>query len=247
MRILFSTVAPDAAETAEAFGAGLELAQFCTAYNMDACFAETNDEVMGQLRRAEAPVLHGPFNELFPCAIDPLARELAAKRYRQAMGLCRRYGSEKLVLHGGYNPRLYYPVWYTAESVKFWREFLHEDPGVTVCLENVFEETPEMLLEIVGGINDSHLRICLDVGHVNAYSAVSAEKWVTMLAPFIAHFHIHDNSGAADTHSVPGEGSMPLKQLLHLAGELCPEATFTMEVTEAEKTALWLREKGFFG
>ena len=244
-QILFSTVAEDALSAAKRCGSGLELAQFCTACNMDERFAQTDAEVKTMLKALSAPVLHGPFNELFPCAIDPKARGLAAERYRQAAELCPVYGCAKLVLHGGYNPKLYYPMWYIPESVKFWKSFMAQDPDVTVCLENVFEETPEMLLEIAEAVDDRRIRLCLDLGHVNAYSAVPAETWLRIWAPYISHFHVHNNPGDADMHQCPGEGSLPMEELLHLAEELCPEATYTMEVLEAEKTAKWLEDKGF--
>ena len=116
---------------------------------------------------------------------------------------------------------------------------------MTVCLENVFEETPEMLPEIAEAVGDRRLRLCLDLGHVNAYSAVSAETWLRLWAPYISHFHVHNNSGGADMHQCPGEGSLSMEKLLHLAEELCPDATYTMEVPETEKTAKWLEDKGF--
>jgi len=103
-----------------------------------------------------------------------------------------------------------------------------------------------MLLEIAEGVNDARLRLCLDVGHVNAYSDVPVETWLRILAPHISHFHIHSNAGDADTHSAPGEGSVDVEAIMDLADRLCPEATFTMEVMQAAEAARWLSEKGFF-
>ena len=85
--IYLSTIAPDAVSVARKYGLGIEVAELCTAWNMDERFPEVD----GPVRRAVAVIpnttLHGPFNELFPCAIDPRARELAAFRYRQAIAL----------------------------------------------------------------------------------------------------------------------------------------------------------------
>ena len=90
--LLISTVAGDAATVARQYALGLELAEFCTAYNLDDAFAQTDRAVREKTAGLACRVLHGPFNELFPCAIDPRARELARLRYRQAVAAARGYG-----------------------------------------------------------------------------------------------------------------------------------------------------------
>ena len=74
------------------------------------------------------------------------------------------------MIHGGYTPWFKYPVWYVSQSIAFWKEFLKEDPGVDIMLENVLETTPDLIVDIVEGINDPRFRMCFDVGHINAYS-----------------------------------------------------------------------------
>lgn len=245
-RFHISTIDPQAHILAAKHGFGLEIAEYCTAWNMDAYFEETDRLVRGKLEGIPRRVLHGPFNELFPCAIDPRARELARERYRQALTLAKRYGASKVVLHGGYNPWIYHPVWYTEQSILFWKEFLGEIPEeITICLENVMEEKPGMLVNILEGVGDPRLRMCLDVGHVNAYSKILALEWLEDCAPYIGHFHIHNNSGEADTHRGLTEGTLPMARVLREAERLCPEATFTLEVGEAEQSVLWLLETIF--
>ncbi len=107
-RIFLSTIDPEAQDLARAYGLGLEIAEFCTAWNMDRDFPQTDVLVRQKLAGISRRVLHGPFNELFPCAIDPKARALAAERFHQAAALAQAYGAERMVLHGGFNPWLYY-------------------------------------------------------------------------------------------------------------------------------------------
>ena len=143
-QLFLSTIAPDAAEEARRHGLGLEIAEYCTAWNMDEQFETTHAAVTEELTGVGRRLLHAPFSELFPCAVDPKARELAALRYRQAIALARRYDARKIIIHGGFNERLYYPCWYTEQSIVFWKDFLKEDPGVDIVLENVLEEQPEI-------------------------------------------------------------------------------------------------------
>ena len=236
-QIYLSTVDPRAGELARELGLGVEIAEYCTAWNMDREYPQTDERLRGALAGNPRRILHGPFNELFPCAIDPEARDLAARRYRQAIALARDYGADKVVIHAGFNPWLYYPVWFREQSAVFWREFLAEDPGVEIVLENVLEQEPEWMTEILRAVDSPRLRLCLDVGHVNAYSPVDTAEWLRRCAPWISHFHLHNNNGTRDAHDPLFRGSIPMEELLTLAGDLCPEATFTLELPDAENSA----------
>lgn len=102
-KIYISTTASDAAEVARRWGLGLEIAEYCTAWNMDDEFVVTDVLVRKKLEGISRRVLHAPFNELFPCAIDRKARLLASERYRKAIELAKHYGAEKFIIYGGYN------------------------------------------------------------------------------------------------------------------------------------------------
>ena len=210
---------------------------------MDEKFDSVDGVVKQKLEGIFHSALHGPYNELFPCAIDKKARALAAERYRHAVELAKRYGSTKLVIHGGYNPWIYYPVWYVEQSILFWMEFLQEDPGVEIVLENVLETQPQWLLDIVKGVDDPRLKLCLDVGHVNAYSKIPATDWVESWAPYLSHFHIHNNDTSRDQHSPLNEGTIPMRELLERIDRLCPDATITLELMKARSSVEWLMEE----
>lgn len=227
-RIYLSTIDPNAGDLARQYGVGLEIAEYCTAFNMDQLFAQTDASVQQSIQGVNRRVFHGPFNELFPCAIDPLARELAAKRFRQAMALARNYGAKKLILHGGCHPRLYYPSWFVEQSVLFWREFLAQNPdSMEICLENVLDPEPGLLGAIVRQVNDPRLRLCLDVGHANAYSKIPAMQWIEDWGEYLSHAHIHNNDGTADTHSALYDGTLPMEALVKAI-----PGTMTLELPE---------------
>ena len=243
--IYLSTIAPDAVPMARKYGVGVEIAEFCTAWNMDERFSEVDTTLQMSLEGICRTTLHGPFNELFPCAIDKKARALAEERYRQAIDLAKNYGSQKVILHGGYNPWIYYPQWYVEQSVVFWKTFLRkQDPGIQIVLENVLETEPQWLLDIVKGVDDPGLRLCLDIGHVNAYSKRPLMEWLESWAPYLSHFHIHNNDGSRDQHNALREGNIPMKDFLLRAEELCPDATFTFELMKDEPSMTWLSQNG---
>lgn len=243
MKYFVSTISTDAVSVAREYGFGLEIAEYCTAWNMDEKFAGVDGVVRKKLEGVWGCTLHAPYNELFPCAIDPKARELAAYRYRQAMDLSKRYGASKVIIHGGYHPQIYFPEWYVEQSILFWKQFLEDAPGVQIVLENVLEEEPAWLLDIIKGVDDPGIRMCLDIGHVNAYSWVPVMDWLETCAPYISHFHIHNNDGSRDQHNGLGDGTIPMERFLARAEALCPDATFTLELMKDRPSVQWLAEK----
>lgn len=240
-----STIADDAEDMACKYGMGLEIAEFCAAYNMDEKLEETDPMVRKKIAGVEKRVLHAPYSELFPCAIDPMIRAIAKYRYRQSIVTAQNYSATKVIIHGGYNPRIYFPIWYTEQSAVFWKEFTEEIPGgMEICLENVFEEEPEMLYKILHEVDHPKIRMCLDIGHVNAYSKTKLEAWISMCGPYISHFHIHNNDTTWDTHSKLDEGTIPMKEVLEMIRTLCPDATYALEVLKAEPAVKWLVKNG---
>lgn len=240
-RFYLSTIDKHAHILAKQHGFGIEIAEFCTPWFLDDEFAQIDPKIREKLSCSDRFVLHAPFSELFPCAIDPKVRRIAAERYRQVIRVAQGYGIGKIVVHGGYNPRIYFPVWYTEQSVLFWKAFVQEIPeGMVFCLENVFEETPEMLTEIIRQVNSPKLRMCLDTGHVNAYSKVPVMEWLEGCADLAAHFHIHNNDTGRDSHSQLWEGTIPMQEVLTVIEEKCPDATVTLEMMNAAPSVRWL-------
>ena len=105
-------MAEEAEALAARYGLGLEIAEYCTASNMDDGFAQADAAVRCELARTDRAAFHLPFNELCPAAIDPRARRLAWERYRQGIALAGAYGINRLVVHSGYIPLVYDKIWF---------------------------------------------------------------------------------------------------------------------------------------
>lgn len=246
-KLYISTIASDDCAQARRYGLGLEIAEFCTAANLDAGFPEFDALVRRKMKSADRYVFHAPFNELSPAAIDPLAVDLARKRYRQAAETAKSYGIARMVVHSGYIPMIYYKSWMVERSVEFWKEYLERFPAdMELLLENVMEDSPELLIDIVRGVDDPRFRLCLDVGHANMMRKGPAlTRWIEATAPFLAHVHLHNNSGGSDLHDPLGKGTVPMAEALEQIVRLCPAATFTLENLLAGPSVAWLLEHGF--
>ena len=256
-QLYLSSIAPDAPDVAKQYGLGLELAQFCTAAFLDppeACFLSPDESLSGFLQQSLDDclaasgrfVLHGPFNELTPAAIDPLVVDITVKRYRQAFQKAQALGCKKLVLHAGFVPLIYYPEWFIARSIDFWKKLLADVPGtLTVCLENVMEPEPSMLLDIIRAIDSPRLRVCLDLGHANtSASREPPEAWLLACAPYLSHVHLHNNTGERDLHAPLFDGAMDIAALLRTLDRLAPEATVTLELSSCAASVQWLAAQG---
>ena len=245
-RLYLSTLSDKAAGVGRRYGLGLEISEFCTAYNMDKDFLKWDERVKGELQGINKRILHAPFNELCPAAIDPLIVEVAKRRYEQAFRLAQGYSINRMVIHAGHVPAIYYNTWFVERSVEFWREFLSCKPeNLCIMLENVLETDPEPLAEIVQKVGDPRLGLCLDMGHANINSKRHLIEWIDVLHPYLKHVHIHDNEGIRDQHLELGEGTIPMERVLRRIEELCPETTYTLETMNPESSVRWLMGKAF--
>lgn len=234
-------------------GLGIEIAEFCISDNMELKFDEVLPHVETLVSAAKYKTLHAPYNELYPMAIEPLVVEVAYKRYSQAWEYCKRFGASKMIVHANYNDDLYFPGWFIDRHTRFWKRFLSEHEGdIVICVENVGERDPELITGIIKGVDDLRLRMCLDVGHANL-SGIEPIEWVRTCAPYVSHYHIHNNFGApkegkrswGDRHLGLGNGIIDMKALLDLAEELTPDATAAIESYEPEASVQWLKDNGF--
>lgn len=247
-RLYLSTIAADAEIAAAEYGLGLELAEFCTASNMDEDFFLWDTVARDKMKSARRHVLHAAFNELCPSAIDPLVLGIAKKRYRQAWELARGYNINRIVVHSGYVPFVYFPEYFVRRSVDFWREFLCDKPSdLALVLENVLEDAPDMLVDIVKGVGDPRLKLCLDAGHANiTKKGITIEEWTAAVLPHLGHVHLHNNRGWPDSHGPLWDGEMDMKNLLRLVAEGAPEATLTLEIRDSCRSSVeWLVERGY--
>lgn len=246
-RLYLSTIAEDDFDMAEEYGLGLEIAEFCTAMNMDGELYEIFDgNVRIKMRSADRFVFHGPFADLAPCCIDPRVRQVSMERYIQAVKLAEHYGIKRIVLHSGFIPQVHFPHWYHEEGEKFWKELLAQLPqDVEIYLENVMDPNPGLLTSLVRKVADPRLGLCLDVGHANATESHTVLQWLEAFKPWLRHVHIHNNDGIHDRHDALNEGTIDMRAVLDWLNEHAPDATITIENMTCCDSVQWLEEEGY--
>lgn len=251
-----ATVSEDFRQYVQLHGLGVELDFFCMAENMEGSRYDSYRAEIEQLVRecglaGSDMILHAPFNELHPAAIDPEALALIGKRMDQAYGICSSLGIDKMVVHSGYLPFVYFKSWHCDKSISFWGNFMRDKPETfTLCIENVLEDEPYMMAELMEKLRadgkHDNVGICLDTGHANCMSDIDVKVWIEVLAPYIKHIHIHNNDGKHDYHDSFDKGTLDMRELLEFADDICSEnVTYTSEVIDCAAAVNWLQENKF--
>lgn len=249
-RLYIATVCAQHKEILDKYGIGIELDQFCTAVNMEGDEKRAADKEINELITVSAgQVLHAPFNELFPAAIDPRARQLAMDRFNEAAELAAHYGAKKMVVHSGYVPFVYFKEWHNDRSVEFWEEFMADKPDdFVITVENVLDEEPYTMVKMMEKITNPNIRLCLDAGHALCVSEIPVMEWLEVMAPHLGHLHIHNNDGVHDFHRPLTDGLLDMEGFLDKAIELCREdTTITIESLDGIDSMEWLAQKGYLG
>ena len=189
--------------------------------------------------------MHGPFGDLVPGSFDPKVRQVARERILQFINIAVQFGASDLVLHNGYTPNTTPVDRWIPRAAAFWRDILQAVPaGMRVHLENLLERTTFVLSDMIDRVGDPRLGLCMDVGHVHAFSSDTPMTWVATLGASITYVHLHDNLGDRDAHLALGQGSAPLRATLALLEERAPEAVWAIEGPVMPSLA-WLHANGF--
>jgi sugar phosphate isomerase/epimerase len=152
--------------------------------------------------------LHGPFLDLKPASPDKEIRRVSQIKYRRTLEIAHELDVQYVIFHSQINPYLnqaFLRELNNKQAAAFWNAMMDVTPYTgEVVIENVFEESPYMLRELIDAIHHDRISINLDIGHSNlGYS--SLKEWIHVLGDRISYMHIHGNSGFEDQHKVPSD------------------------------------------
>ena len=194
-------------------------------------------------RDTAGDTVHGAFLDITVCSSDPLIRNASDFRVRQSIGITRRLGARGVVFHTNYlsdfKSRSYRDQWVEG-NILYWSGICREFPDVNIFLENMFDESPELLSRVAQGLKDvPNFGVCLDIAHA-FLSDVPVDEWVTALAPYVKHIHINDNDGKEDLHLPVGDGNIDWSVLKDRA-LFCNDPSILIEVNGEDRLISSLR------
>lgn len=150
--------------------------------------------------------LHGPFLDLRPASPDLSIRDISYSKYLNILDICYKLNMDYVIFHSQINPYLNEPFIQdlnNRQNKEFWDKILKNSKYKgTILIENIFEESPQMLKEYIETVNRENIKINLDIGHAKLGRA-SLEEWIRELKDHIAYMHIHSNNGLYDMHNSP--------------------------------------------
>jgi sugar phosphate isomerase/epimerase len=154
--------------------------------------------------------MHAPFVDMSPGGIDSKVRQVTLERYLCVIQIARELQPQCVVFHPGYDKIFYgnQKDRWLANSIQTWEVMLSHSGNLTLCVENVFEEHPTLLLSLLQALDSPQVGHCFDTGHFNLFAQCTLDEWFEKLGPYIREVHLHDNHGVVDDHLAIGEGEI---------------------------------------
>lgn len=181
---------------------------------------------------------HAPFWDLNLGTKIIELQDAMMKIYNEAYYIAKDLNCTEMVIHSNYKPGTDWYSGWINRAKSFLEKFLRDkDDSIIICIENQFESDSELFINLIDEVYDSRVKICLDIGHVNANSNMSVEEWIKSLNDRIAYYHLHNNHGKQtilgynkdDEHLGIGNGSIDISKILKLAEEYTPNAIWNIE------------------
>jgi sugar phosphate isomerase/epimerase len=185
--------------------------------------------------RAVGVHTHGPIFDLNPGSLDPVVRKHTRRAFERALEVAHDLGATGITFHTGFNPLLpesILPGWMSL-SLETWNRLatLAETVGVALTVENMFERTPQLLLDLADALESDGLRFCLDVSHTAIYSTLGLPRWWEELAPRLRVVHLNDTDSFSDEHLAIGRGTLDFKDVFRRAAGLTNDPILVLEMS----------------
>ena len=199
------------------------------------------DELISRYKGHELPdccTMHGAFFDVLVFSEDRRIREISEQRIRESLELARKIGAKGVVFHTNHTPLLtadFYIKNWQNKNEAFWRKILPEYPDLDIYMENMFDDSPDMLLALAESLSEfSNFGVCLDYAHAVIYGS-DINDWVKKLSSYVKHMHINDNDLRNDLHLAVGDGKIDWRHFKeHYDSALSKAKTVLIETASFE-------------
>jgi len=205
--------------------------------------------------------IHAPFWNLSLAAYDPKIRTVVQERLQQALDIAAQLGATHMVIHSplaflGHPRSISQPM--IGSDILF--EVVHatlqpvvqkaEQHACMLVIENIYDQYPTMLSELVQSFESDCVRQSLDTGHAYINYRLGApppDYFVQEAGSLLAHVHLQDTDGFTDRHWAIGEGRIDWHELFRAFAQLESQPRLILELhdyTKIPKSMAWLTEQG---
>jgi sugar phosphate isomerase/epimerase len=165
--------------------------------------------------------VHGVFGpEYDPSSPDESIRKRSVETYRQEGELALKLGAKAVVVHPSSAAQPNEPVNDATRQARRGPLFqsmedlneIGRKQGVCYLFENLpgnyrAGSDPIQLARLILELKSPHLRMCLDFGHAQMTGHIAHA--IEECRDAISYLHVHDNDAKADSHMIPGDGTLP--------------------------------------
>ena len=229
----------DSLALAEEYGAAFEYNDFYSPEVLDN--EKLKDDYINfylrQGRDCSQDTMHGAFLDITIHSEDPLIREASELRIRQSMEIAQNMGLRGVVFHtgrlAGFRVDYYIKNWLRTNEA-FFRQMLAEFPEQQIFMENMFDESGDILAELAQRMADiPRFGVCMDYAHL-MLAPNPPQEWVRLLAPYVRHMHINDNDLCNDLHQEVGQGKIDWQVFGELMAQYHVDASVLVEIKNVD-------------
>ena len=187
---------------------------------------------------------HSPFGGMLDLNCpDPCFRQQMLARHKLAIQIAASLEVKTITIHPGSDR--FFPEIPLETHLDLMRDALDnilpeaEKAGVIVCIENSMSRAacPKQVVKLKKEYQTPFLGLCYDSGHAHQLDAgrnfkesaihgfwktvgVDEPEWddqiLEEMLPEIVNCHLHDNDGSADSHNIPGKGTIDWAKVIPL-------------------------------
>ena len=187
---------------------------------------------------------HSPFGSVLDLNCpDPDFRPQMLYRHKLAMQISAAIGVKTITIHPGSDR--FFPEIPLEKHLDLMRNSIEqllieaEKCNIIICIENSMSRAacPRRVVQLKSEFDSPYLGLCYDSGHAHQLDAardlpdsVIHKFWQTVgedvpewddqalerMLPDIVNCHLHDNDGSADSHRIPGKGTIDWNKVMPL-------------------------------
>lgn len=224
---------------AEKYNLGFEYNDFYHPDVLDSI--EKQNDIIRQYKALKLPdycTIHGAFFDVTIFSYDKKICEISELRVIQSIEAAKKVNARAVVFHTNINPilnlREYENNWLKS-NISFWSRILSDYPDINIYIENMFDQSPEMLKRLAENLCCySNFGVCFDYAHATI-SSTPMKIWIDSLCKYVKHVHINDNDLKADLHLAVSDGKIDWQEFKSYYNDFLSETTLLIEVSSVER------------
>lgn len=148
-------------------------------------------------------IVDGVYIDINPATPEKEIQKVVYKKVKRSIEYALSINAGEIIFLSTYIPQIgleSYIKSHIESSIKFWENVCKKYSDIQISLGNIFEYTPEVLLEIWKGVNCRNFMLAFDIGHALAYGKIKITEWAKEIEGKYTTAYLHSNDAECDMH-----------------------------------------------